>query len=122
MQTHDHALGSADFDIRVGRQAGDVVVTVLGEIDMASAPLLWERLTEAIPDASRALVIDLSGTTFIDSTGMAVLIRAQRHLRRRGAELIVRSPRPSARKVLAITGLDTIITIQDGPVTATTAP
>lgn len=102
-----------DFDTHVDHLAGEVVVTVLGEIDMASGPLLWRCLAEAIPEAPRRLVIDLSGTTFIDSTGMAVFIRAQQQLRQQGAELILRTPQASARKILSTTGLDTVITIQD---------
>lgn len=105
-----------DFDTHVDHLAGEVVVTVLGEVDMASAPLLWRCLADAIPEASQRLVIDLSGTTFIDSTGMAVFVRAQQQLRQRGAELILRTPQASARQVLSVTGLDTVITIQDSSV------
>lgn len=101
-----------DFDTRVDRLAGEVVVTVLGEIDMATGPLLSECLAAAIPDATRRLVIDLSGTTFIDSTGLALFVRAQQQLRHRGAELILRAPQAAARQVLAISGLDTVMTIQ----------
>ena len=102
-----------DFDTRVDRLDGEIVVTVLGEIDLATGPLLWECIATAIPDAERRLVIDLSGTTFIDSTGMAVFVQAHKHLRHRGAELILRAPQASARKVLSITGLDAVIAIQD---------
>ena len=110
-----------DFDTRVVRRGGEVVVTVLGEIDIATGPLLWECLADAIPDAGRQLVIDLSGTTFIDSTGIAVFAQAHKQLRHRGAHLILRAPQASARKVLSITGLDTVIAIQDGAVASTVA-
>ena len=103
-----------DFDTRVGRLDGEVIVTVLGEIDMASGPLLWECLARTIPDAERRLVIDLAGTTFIDSTGLALFARAHQRLRRGGAELMLRAPNSSARLVLHITGLDQVITIEDG--------
>ena len=140
MQTHEQAWGTlgaststspspgskdgpfeVDFDTRVHRLDGEIVVTVLGEIDLATGPLLWECLATAIPDAERRLVIDLSGITFIDSTGMAVFMQAQKQLRHRGAELILRAPRASARRVLSITGLDTAIAVQDGSVTTTLA-
>ena len=106
-----------DFDTRVDRVDGEIVVTVLGEIDSATGPLLWECLATAIPDAGRRLVIDLSGATFIDSTGMAVFIQAQKRLRHCGAELMLRAPQASARKVLSITGLDAVIAIQGSSVT-----
>ena len=110
-----------DFDTHVERFADEVVVTVLGEVDMACGPLLWRCLAEAIPDTARRLVVDLSGTTFIDSTGMALFVRAREQLRHRGAELILRNPQPSVRKVLSITGLDTVITIQDASLATTMA-
>ena len=122
MQAHEHSGSRSvefDCDTRVDQYAGEVVVTMLGEVDMASGPLLWRCLAEAIPDAARRLVIDLSGTTFIDSTGLAVFIRAREHLRHRGVELILRNPRSSARKLLSITGLDTVITIQDASAATT---
>lgn len=103
-----------DFDFRVSRLDGDVVVIVLGEIDMASGPLLWECLAGAFPDPDRRLVLDLAGTTFIDSTGLALFSRAHQRLRRGGAELVLRAPSSSARSVLRITGLDQVVTIEDG--------
>jgi anti-sigma B factor antagonist len=65
-----------------------------------------------IPDTNR-LVVDLADTEFIDSTGLGVLIRALKRLRHRGGDLVLRSPRPNARKVLKITSLDRVIKIVD---------
>lgn len=101
----------APFDAEVTRGEGEVVVLVRGEIDVASAPWLWERLVEAIPDTKR-LVLDLRETEFIDSTGLSVFVRALRRLRGDGGELILRSPRPGIRKILDITGLDQVFTIE----------
>ena len=98
------------FDAEVTRGDGEVVVLVRGEIDVASAPMLWERLVEAIPDTKR-LVLDLRETEFIDSTGLSVFVRALRRLRGDGSELILRSPRPGVRKILDITGLDQVFII-----------
>lgn len=100
----------APFDAEVTRRDGDVVVFVRGEIDVASAPMLWERLVEAIPDTKR-LVLDLQETDFIDSTGLSIFVRALRRLRADGGDLILRSPRPGVRKILDITGLDRVFTI-----------
>ena len=94
---------------------GDVIISPRGEIDMAGAPLLWDRLSAAIPEVKERLVIDLSQTTFLDSTALSVFIRAQRHLRQGGVELVLRGPSQSARKVLSITALDQIMTIENEP-------
>lgn len=100
------------FSVEVTKGDGDVVVAVRGELDLVSGPMLWERLAEIIPDTER-LVIDLGGVEFIDSTALSVLVRALRRLRHAGGDLILRAPRPNARKILNLTGLDRVMTIED---------
>lgn len=90
----------------------EVIVAVRGEIDIASAPGLWDQLVEVIPDTER-LVLDLGETEFIDSTALNVIVRALKRLRHGGGDLIIRSPRANARKVLKITGLDRVLTIEE---------
>lgn len=104
----DPELFSAD----VKTADGEVVVAVRGEIDVATAPMLWEIFADVLPDTQR-LVVDLQDTAFIDSTGLGVLVRALKRLRHHGGDLVLRSPRANARKVLRITGLDQVITIVD---------
>jgi anti-sigma B factor antagonist len=101
----------APFGVEMSRGDGEIIMLVQGEIDVASAPVLWERLVEALPDTKR-LVLDLRETAFIDSTGLSIFVRALRRLRGDGGELILRSPGPSVRKILDITGLDQVFTIE----------
>jgi anti-sigma B factor antagonist len=100
------------FGAEVTRGDGEVVVAVRGEIDVVTAPILWESLAEVLPETTR-LVIDLRDTEFIDSTGLGVFVRALKRLRHHGGDLVLRSPRPNARKVLSVTCLDRVITIED---------
>ena len=100
------------FNAEVTKDDGEVVVAVRGEIDLVTGPVLWECLVDVIPDTNR-LVVDLRDTEFIDSTGLGVLVRALKRLRHRGGDLVLRSPRPNARKVLSITSLDRVMTIED---------
>jgi len=100
------------FTAEVTTGDGEVVVAVRGEIDLVTAPALWETLVEVIPDTKR-LVVDLSETAFIDSTGLGVLVRTLKRMRHGGGALVLRGPRPNARKVLRITGLDRVMTIED---------
>ncbi len=102
--------GSA-FGAQVISEAREIVVLVRGEIDIATAPALWEVLAEAIPGTHR-LVLDLGDTTFIDSTGLSIFVRALRRLRYDGGDLILRSLRPNVREVLRITGLDKVLTVE----------
>lgn len=111
---HSDTLDSDGFDVHVqDGVAGDVTVVVQGDIDLATAPVLWVHLAEAIPHAERRLVIDLRSCPFLDSSGLAVFVRAFKRLRHAGAELVLRSPASSPRKALRITGLDAVMTIED---------
>jgi anti-sigma B factor antagonist len=96
----------------VVRADEEVIVAVRGQIDIASAPELWDQLTEVIPDTKR-LVLDLGETEFIDSTALSVIVRALKRLRHGGGDLVIRAPRANARKVFKITGLDRVLTIED---------
>ena len=103
----------ADFAVGdVERSDGQVVISVRGEVDMASAPSLWQHFEAALPDATQRLVVDLSETTFIDSAALGVFVRAFKRLRHAGADLVLRSPSRSARKVFTVTGLDRVMTIE----------
>ncbi|MGH9041821.1 MAG: STAS domain-containing protein [Acidimicrobiia bacterium] len=101
------------FEVLTMSSDGEVVVSVHGEIDMATAPHLWEHLAGAIPGATHRLVVDLRDTPFIDSTGLAVFVRALKRVRHQGSEFVLRSPQANARKILRVTGLDRVMTITD---------
>jgi anti-sigma B factor antagonist len=82
-------------------------VLLSGEIDLASAPAVWDAIEAVIKGATR-LVVDLSAVRFIDSTGLSLLVRAHRRLREAGGDFAVRSPSEMAARVLAVTGLDSV--------------
>jgi anti-sigma B factor antagonist len=77
-----------------------------GELDLATAPSLEGALSEAFDDGATALVLDLSALTFIDSTGIALLIGA---IGREAAGTTVRfvpSQAPAVTRVLRLTGVE----------------
>jgi anti-sigma B factor antagonist len=93
--------------LTIGRDVdGDSVALRLhGEIDLFSAPLLDDALRDAERSHPVRIVIDCSGLEFIDSSGLSVLIDAQRRADERGhAFLLSRVPDHAAR-IFAITGL-----------------
>lgn len=100
------------FAVEVTKDDTEIVVAVRGEIDLVTAPALWEAIVDVIGDTHR-LVIDLGQTEFIDSTGLGVLVRALKRLRHHGGNLVLRSPRSNTRKILNITCLDRVMTIED---------
>jgi anti-sigma B factor antagonist len=61
------------------------------------------------------VVVDLTGVEFCDSTGMNVLLAALRRARERGGELVLAAPRPAVRKILQVTGLESVFTVLDDP-------
>jgi len=99
------------FGARVAERDGEVVVEVRGEIDLATGEALW-RAIEVASSRSRRLVIDLTETTFIDSSGLAILIRAHRLLGQIPGAIVLRGPNPTARKLLDISGLDRLVTVE----------
>jgi anti-sigma B factor antagonist len=99
------------FEVRTVEAADEVTVAIRGELDVSTASQLWEHLAEAIPRARHRLVLDLSDTGFIDSIGLGVFVRAFKRLRDQGSELVLRSPRRNARRILNVTGLDRVMMI-----------
>jgi anti-sigma B factor antagonist len=102
-----------DFGVQIVTTDGQTVVSVSGELDMATAPSLWKELSDAIPQVKGELVIDLAGTRFIDSTGMGVFVRAFKRLQNGDVKLVLRSPNHTTRKVIELTGLDQILLVED---------
>jgi anti-sigma B factor antagonist len=91
---------------------GSHVVVATGEIDVSSAPKLWEALSLLIERGHRDVVLDMAGVEFMDSQGVAVIVRALKRVRPMGGTVLVRSPRAQARTVLEISGLAELIQIE----------
>jgi anti-sigma B factor antagonist len=81
------------------------VVSVNGEIDVATAPMLRERLQSCIERGDKGLVVDLLGVPFLDSTALGVLVGAAKRLRENGGSLRIVLTEPRVAKVFEITGL-----------------
>jgi anti-sigma B factor antagonist len=92
------------------------VVALSGELDLATAPVLQQVLAQLCRDGYQEIVLDLSGLEFLSAAGLAVFHHADDHLRAAGGRLILHRPGRLVRRVLAITALDTVLTIR--PATA----
>ena len=91
---------------------GTHVVAVRGEIDLFTAPELKAALGEAIEAGRTRLVVDLTETSFLDSTALGVLIGTVKRLRSRDGRLTIVNVDPNIAKTFEITGLDQIFTIR----------
>lgn len=94
-----------------------MVVTVVGELDMETAPRLDATLAEAAEHVTAAnpLVLDLSGTTFLGSAGLRVLMTWHERCAAAGSSLVLSRPRRPIATVLRITGMDALFTVTARP-------
>ena len=96
------------------RAEGDaVVVTVRGEIDIASAPTLRDLLLGLIGDGCRKVIVDMCGVTFLDSSGLAALVAARTASRKHNSSLRLVGVAGGPAKVLEITGLSQVFRVWD---------
>jgi anti-anti-sigma factor len=97
----------------IEEQAGDVAVVALdGEIDASNAGAIAVRLREALTNHSRALVVDLVDTTYIDSAGINELFALDAELRQRRQALhLVVGAQSAVARVVAITGMERTIRV-----------
>lgn len=96
------------LDIEMGA-TGDVrVVRLGGELDLASVPRLTEFLEEA---AAPSVILDLSGLAFIDSSGVAALVRAQEQMDEGGQTLTLTCPSHTVARVFEILGISYLLEI-----------
>lgn len=102
------------------RSQGDhTVISVAGEIDLYTAPKLQSELMTALTASPVRLIVDMSRVDFCDSTGINVLLAAHRQARECGGELQLAGPGSATRKVLQVTGLESVFTVIDDPVRVT---
>lgn len=95
------------FRVSISRPDTDrCVLTVAGELDIATAPQLLAAVRDVIAEAPDLLVMDLDEVTFLDSTGLGVLISAHR----RGGRLVLVCHNRACLRVLEITALSRVFT------------
>jgi anti-anti-sigma factor len=94
-------------------QRGDVVVAqVSGEIDLSNAASVTDRLIEATPNSVAVLVVDLSGTRYLDSSGVRMLFELAHRLRNRGQKLELVVPDGSnVKRVLLMTEVERVVPV-----------
>ncbi|MGH9269690.1 MAG: STAS domain-containing protein [Ilumatobacteraceae bacterium] len=109
-----------EFRIAVVHANGGTTLDIAGELDLATAVDFGARL-EAVIDASASdVTIDLSQVTFLDSTGLRVLVAAQRRLRVENRQLTVRNPSGMVSRLFEVSGVGGALNLE-GPAAATAA-
>jgi anti-sigma B factor antagonist len=101
-----------NFDIKTEQLSSDAyVISLTGEVDLYTAPEFKQQLLEVIAQGGRDVVVDLSGTTFIDSTTLGVLVGGVKRLRTNEGQLSLVCNDRNITKIFEITGLDKVFTI-----------
>ena len=102
-----------DLGLEVHEQDGWSVLAVSGEIDMATAPMLRERIHLLLADQKVRVIVDLDDVGFLDSTALGVLVGGLKRARTDGGEIRIACAQPRVRKVFEITRLDSAFDLFD---------
>lgn len=100
-----------DLEIADAEPHGWTVLRASGEIDVATAPALRDRLAELHDRGATRVVVDLEDVAFVDSTGLGVLVGGLRRAREAGGDLRLVCTNHRVLKVFEATGLHEVFTI-----------
>ena len=103
-------MGSESFSVEVVNANGRAIVSLHGEIDLSCGPALRAALS-ATQQGSPDVIVDLSGVTFMDATGLNALIGAY-HQAPEGGSLGVVGPTSAIRRVFDVTGLSELLLLE----------
>lgn len=91
--------------VRTEQRGAMVVVSVAGELDMATSPQLQDQITDQVEKGHNRLVFDLAGVPFCDSTGLSVFVRAKNSCDETGGVVRLAAPQRGVLRILEVSGL-----------------
>lgn len=91
------------------RPDGTSVLAVLGELDLASAPHFRQAVAEIMGTGARSVIVDLSGSDFVDSQGIGAVLWAEHRLRAVGGTLRTTGCTPPVRRAFTLAGLGEMV-------------
>jgi len=109
------SLDGTDFRVVSAGGAQVLVVKARGELDIYSGPTLRGLLTDAIAACPRQVVVDMAEVSFIDSSGLSVIIDAYKRADDNDIDLVLQGPTARAQRLLELTGLNRVLTIVSAP-------
>lgn len=108
----EELLRRTGFHVEVRQVGSTTILRLEGELDTATARELRAALATATASDTTAVVLDLAGLAFIDSTGIAVLLAASHQAESQGRSFSLRHPGRMVQKVLHLTGVDRLLTVE----------
>ena len=103
---HDefHVAGAVRDDV--------LVVSLEGDLDIAARQKVNAFVELEVDACPGTLVVDMAAVSFVDSTGLSMLVAAQKTVAAHGGRVVVRRPSAQFRQLLRITGVDALVTIE----------
>ena len=105
------ALDKHDLRITTGQLRGMPVIRAEGELDLSNVSELRAVVAEQCENPPSVLIFDLGDLSYMDSSGLGVLVGAKRRLASKEGEVLIITQQSSALKALSISGLDRIIRV-----------
>jgi anti-sigma B factor antagonist len=103
-----------EFNVETSSDESATVLTVTGELDLATSPALEAELERA-SSGPELVILDLRGVTFMDSTGLSLLVKAQRRAQDARRRLAVVKGGAQVQRLLTLTGVAERLTLIDSP-------
>lgn len=100
--------------VEITEDHGGIVVRLAGELDLETTAELDRQLAVLDETPVPHLLIDLAGVSFMDSTGLASIVRAHRAAEARGYPLVLRPGSNQVQRLFQLTGVDQRLTFEDG--------
>ena len=88
--------------------AGPIII-VVGEFDMTGVEVFWAHVTQAVEARPVSITVEARGLTFVDSSGLAAMVRAREAAADAGVTFRISEPSPPLRRIVEIFGLDGLL-------------
>jgi anti-sigma B factor antagonist len=111
------ALMELSRPIRITRRDsnGRALIALAGELDLESAPLVHESLSQCLREGIRVIDVDLAAVTFCDCTGLGAILGAAQRAKAAGTCLRLRRPRPAVVRLFVLTGYGALLPDDEQP-------
>jgi anti-sigma B factor antagonist len=103
----------AELSMTTVRTGPVQTITLVGELDLASADTVQDELIRAEATDARTILLDLAGLSFLDSSGIRLLIAAVGRSQADSSRLVIRRPPENVRRVLRVAGVDDRLPFSD---------
>jgi anti-sigma B factor antagonist len=106
--------GGAELQITVETSGNATILSPKGDVDMARSPSLRKAIAEALKSKPGKLLLDLSGVSYMDSSGLATLVEALQNARKSQTPLLICGLTTRVRSILEIARLNTVFSLFEG--------